>query len=95
MEKRTNSLLQTLKLKWKTEKLKGSYPIHMSNKLSNSRLILEVSKLEVSKNYGEFTLILNQIKTNGQSKVFTTYGFSSTNRESKCHDERKSENKII
>ena len=38
---------------------------HLSNKLSNPRLILEVTK-----NYGEFMLILNQIKTNGQSMVF-------------------------
>ena len=48
MQKRTNSLLPILKLKWKTKKLKGSYPIHLSNKLSNSRLILEVTK-----KYGE------------------------------------------
>ena len=65
LEKRTNSVLPTLKSKWKTEKLKGSYPIHLSDKLSNSRLILEVTK-----NYGEFMLILNQIKTYGQSIVF-------------------------
>ena len=30
--------------KWRTEKLKSSYPIHLSNKLSNSRLILEITK---------------------------------------------------
>ena len=65
MEKRTNSLLPTLNVKQKIKKLKGLYPIHLSNKLSNSRLILEVTK-----NYGEFMLISNQIKTNGQYIVF-------------------------
>ena len=65
MEKRTNSLQPTLKLKLKTEKLKGSYPIHLSNKFSNSRLTLEVTK-----NYREFMLILSQIKTNGQCMVY-------------------------
>ena len=65
MEKRTNSLLPTSKLKRNTEKLKGSYPIRLSNKLSYSRLILELTK-----NYGEFMLVLNQIKTSGQSMVY-------------------------
>ena len=61
-----NKLYTTnFEVKMENEKLKGSYPIHLSNKLSNSRLILDVTK-----NYGEFMLILDQIKTNGQSMVF-------------------------
>ena len=45
--KRTNSLVPIFKLKWKAEKLKGSNPIQQSNKFSNLRLILEITK-----NYG-------------------------------------------
>ena len=41
MEKRINSYLPTLQLRLKTEKLKGSLPIHWINKFSNSRIIQE------------------------------------------------------
>ena len=44
LENRTNSLLPNFKLKFKTEKLKSSYPILMSNNFSNSRSILEIKK---------------------------------------------------
>ena len=61
MYNRTSFLLPTLKLKLKTKKLKGSLPIPQINNFSNSRLILELTK-----KYGEFMLILDQIYLNGQ-----------------------------
>ena len=60
-----NSLLPTLKLKLKTEKLRGSHPIQQINKYSDARLILELTK-----KYGEFILIFNQFTVSGQLMPF-------------------------
>ena len=43
-------LTTNFEVKMENRKLKGSYPIYLSNKLSNLRLILEVAK-----NYGSFS----------------------------------------
>ena len=63
--KEKNSLLPTLKLKLKTEKLRGSHPIQQINKYSDARLILELTQ-----KYGEFILIFNQFTVRGQLMPF-------------------------
>ena len=61
-----NKLLMTnFQVKIENPNIEGLITIPWINKFSNSRLILEITK-----NYGEFMLISNQIKMRGQLMLF-------------------------
>ena len=89
--KQQDKLLTTnFEVKVKTEKLKGSKPVQLTNRYSNLRSILELTK-----KYGEFILIFNQFIVNGPLMPFNNIWVLCNNRKSKCDDEGKSQYTIF